>query len=303
MLRELENRGSKAEFSTVCRNHIAVLWHYAKSRSLIYIFPWATFISVMIASNGYPDPLTAGMAVGAGYLIMLAVYSYNDVVDLNVDRINAPNRPLVSGRVNKKELTRLIWILNGSGLALAAMINIETLAVASALVFLGIVYSHPRTHYRDIFPLKTLLTATGAALVSLMGGLAMGNLSPYVIYAALVFFTFECVLASLGDIHDVKGDRTVGRRTFPIVIGLRSTIAIMMMICASLAMTAVAISGIINISNTGLIMIIATCGIAVAVVRGLLHNHDNRIYVKNTRHVMRLVHVFLQLALFVGIIL
>lgn len=303
MLREVEERNSKTGLSTAFLNHIAVLHYYAKSRSLIYIFPWATFISVLIASNGYPDPLTAGMAVGSGYLIMLAVYSYNDVVDLNVDRINAPNRPLVSGRVNRKELTRLIWILNGSGLALAAMINLQTLAVASALMLLGIVYSHPRTHYRDTFPLKTLLTATGAALVSLMGGLAVGNISPYVIYAALVFFTFESVLASLGDIHDVKGDKTVGRRTFPIVIGLRSTVAMMMMICASIALTAVMIGGIIDINNIGLMMVIAVCSIAIARLRGLFYNHDNRTYVKNTRHVMRFVHVFLQLALFVGMIL
>jgi geranylgeranylglycerol-phosphate geranylgeranyltransferase len=257
----------------------------------------------LIASNGLPDPFTAGMAVGAGYLIMLAVYSYNDVVDLNVDRINAPNRPLVSGRVNKKELARLIWILNGSGLALAAMINLETLAAASALILLGIVYSHPKTHYRDIFPLKTLLTATGALLVSLMGGFAVGNLSPYVIYAGFVFFAFECVLASLGDIHDVKGDKSGGRRTFPIVIGLNSTIAMMMMICASIAVTTIMISGIFSINNVGLMMVIATCSIAIAVARGLLRNHDNRIYVRNSRHVMRFVHVFLQLALFIGVIL
>jgi geranylgeranylglycerol-phosphate geranylgeranyltransferase len=303
LLREPEKHTSKVGLSTAFLNHIAVLRYYAKSRSLIYIFPWATFVSVLIASNGYPDPLTAAMAVGSSYLIMLAVYSYNDVVDLNVDRINAPNRPLVSGRVNRKELTRLIWILNGSGLALATMINLQTLAIASAVLLLGIVYSHPRTHYGDIFPLKTLLTATGAALVSLMGGLAVGNLSPYIIYAALVFFTFECVLASLGDIHDVKGDKTVGRRTFPIVIGLRSTIAMMMMICASIALTTVMISGIININNIGLMMIIAVCSIAIARLRGLFYNHDNRPYVKNTRHVMRFVHVFLQLAVFVGMIL
>ncbi len=289
--------------SHVFRNYILALYHYARVRSLIFIFPWATFISVLIAAKGYPDPLTAAMAVGASYLVALAAYSYNDVVDLNVDRINASDRPLVSGRVTRKEVITLVWILNGSALAIAAMINAYTAAIALILILMGIVYSHPKTHYKDIFPLKTLLTATGAALVSLMGGLAVGNLSMYVIYAALIFFAFESILAPLGDIHDVKGDRAAGRRTLPIVLGLKPTIVMMIMIAVSIALTTVIVSNLININITSLMMIIATCSVAVAVLRGLLHNYDNRLYVKKTRHMMRFVHMFLQFALFIGIIL
>jgi len=283
-------------------NYVRTFGHYAKSRSLIFIFPWATFISVLIAANGYPDPLAAGMAVSASYLVLLAIYSYNDVVDLNVDRINAPDRPLVSGRVAKKEVIRLVWILNGSALAIATMINLYTTLIVAILILIGILYSHPKTHYKDIFPLKTLLTATGAAIASLIGGAAMDNLSLYVIYAAMVFFAFECVLASLGDIHDLRGDKAAGRRTFPIVLGLMPTIVMMMIIIMSIALTAVMVSNLLSINIIGLMMIIAICGMSAAMLRGLLRKYDNRPYVKRTRYAMRFVHVFLQFALFIGII-
>ncbi len=289
------------ETRSTVSSYFKVLSRYAKARSLIFIFPWATFISALIAANGYPDPLVTGMAVGASYLIMLAIYSYNDVVDLNVDRINAPNRPLVSGKVNQKDLTRLVWILNGSALALTALINLQTLAIASLLVVLGIVYSHPKTHYRDIFPLKTVLTATGAALVSLLGGSALGNFSPYVIFAALIFFAFECILAVLGDVHDLRGDRTAGRRTFPILFGLKPTIVMMMLFSASIALTTVMVSSLIHMNNIGLMVIIAASSTSIALIRGLMYNYGNRTYVQNTRYAMRFVHVLLQLGLFVGI--
>lgn len=285
------------------RNYVTALYYYVKVRALIFIFPWATFISVLIAANGHPDPLTAAMAVGVSYLVALAAYSYNDVVDLNVDRINATNRPLVSGRVEKKEVITLVWILNGSALSMAAMINLYTALITSVLILMGVIYSHPKTNYKDVFPLKTLLTASGAALVSLMGGLAVGNLSLYVIYAALVFFAFESILAPLGDIHDVKGDRATGRRTFPIVFGLKPTIALMIMIAVSIALTTVIVSNIININSVGLVMVTITCGLAVAVLRGVLRNSDNRMYVNKSRYIMRFIHMFLQFALFIGLMI
>ena len=289
--------------SAVLRTYITALWHYVKVRSLIFIFPWATFISVLIATNGNPDPLTAVMTVSISYLIALAAYTYNDVGDLNVDRINGSNRPLISGRVGKKEIIRLVWILNGSALSIAMLINVSTVAIASVLILMGLVYSHPRTHYKDTFPLKTLLTASGAALVSLMGGLAVGNVSMHVMYAALVFFAFESILAPLGDIHDVKGDRASGRRTLPIVFGLTPTIVLMMLIAVSIAVTTVIVSDLMSISVIGIMMVIGACSASVVVLRGLLYNYDNRLYVKKTRYIMRFVHMFLQLGLFIGIIL
>ena len=49
-----------------------------------------------------------------------------------------------------------------------------------------------------------------------------------IVYVALFFFAFFFILGPLGDIGDLKGDKIVGRRTFPIVLGIRSTITIML---------------------------------------------------------------------------
>src|SRR5205085_6560499 len=105
----------------------------------------------------------------------------------------------------------------------------------------------------------TVVTAAGAALLSLLGGTAASSgvgaigavsgiyandiitttttiiitnattiFSLPICYAALFFFAFFFILGPLGDIADLKGDRAGGRRTFPIVIGMKPTLMVML---------------------------------------------------------------------------
>ena len=104
----------------------------------------------------------------------------------------------------------------------------NTVFIAMTFAVLCIAYSHPKINLKDKFSLKTVITAVGAGLSSLLGGIAVSNTSLPVIYAALLFFAFFFILGPLGDIADLKGDRTVGRQTFPIVVGLVPTVLTML---------------------------------------------------------------------------
>jgi len=107
-------------------------------------------------------------------------------------------------------------------------------------IVLGISYSHPKFNLKNRFPLKTVVTATGAGLLSLLGGVAaIANESNYIpsfnttvlslttIYLAFSYSIFYFIQSPMGDIADIKGDRAAGRKTFPLVLGMNGTLAVM----------------------------------------------------------------------------
>lgn len=292
---------SESSLQNTFSKYVSMLLYFVKLRSQVYIFPWSTLISVLIASNGNPDLWITGNVVFGIYFIALATYIYNDITDMDLDKINAANRPIVSGKISKRSATALFMILTSVALALNASINIQTAMVALACVALGVIYSHPRTHFKDKFPFKTLITAGGAGLASIIGGFAVGNLSPYVIFASLLFFLYFFILGPLGDIDDLRGDRMGRRRTFPIVLGVRPTLALILSIPIAIMLSTIFIHEMINISLPGLLLIIGVCAVSLAFLYPLIRRWNDRPYVQTTRHKVRFMHVLLQLALLVGV--
>ncbi|HEX7207630.1 MAG TPA: hypothetical protein VF233_05565, partial [Nitrososphaeraceae archaeon] len=70
--------------------------NYIKTRTApIYCFPVATFITVILGSQGNADPFVVIRTVIGSYFLGLATYVYNDLTDFEVDKINKINRPSV----------------------------------------------------------------------------------------------------------------------------------------------------------------------------------------------------------------
>ncbi len=293
----------KADKSTnTFEEYIKILVRYAKARWLIFNFPCATFVALMLASDGKVDIPTTILVVNSSYLILLATYTYNDALDLDIDRVNDPKRPLVSGKAGKRDIIRLTWMLNGIALVMAILVNMQVFMIASILVILGILYSHPKTSFKDRFPYKTLVTALGAMLASFLGGFAGNDISLEIIYAGLSFFIFCTVLALLGDIGDIKGDKASGRRTLPIIIGQKNTaITIYSLLILMIAIT-ISMSSIINLSIISIAMAITVCLLSIIKLRVLLKTDDIK-KIRVLRPPMRLLSFSFQLVLLLSIFL
>jgi geranylgeranylglycerol-phosphate geranylgeranyltransferase len=284
------------------KRQVLLFLSYIKARSNVYIFAIATLISFLLGANGSYDAFIALRVTAACYLLALATYIYNDVTDFEVDKINNTHRPSVTGKASKKELSGLVSILFGSSLALAASINAETLLLASLCTVLGVTYSHPRFNLKEMFPLKTVTTAAGAALSSLLGGAAVANISFPVVYAALSFFLFFFVLGPLGDIGDLRGDRAAGRRTFPIVLGTRTTLTIMFSVPAILFLLIITNQFYKVVSfqsgSFGIYMIAGTCLVAMTLIAKTSKRTDDVGWIRGSiRPVMRIIHALLQISI------
>lgn len=342
---------------TLC-TYFRVFVYYAKARSNVYIFAFATLVSLVLGSHGHVDPIIAGSVVAASYFMALATYIYNDATDFEVDKINKTNRPSVTGKATKRQLVIMVSILNGAALFLVALatisashviINIYPLFISICFIAIGVAYSHPKSNLKDKFPLKTLVTAAGAALLSLLGGTAASGVGAIgavsgiyandiittiivstattifslpIFYAALFFFAFFFILGPLGDIADLKGDRSVGRRTFPIVIGIRSTLLVMLsMPLTIISMTIPLIlmpdlgnsssllplphlhgyqTDIMHLRMIGMCLIIGACSATLTFVLKISKNTNNVFAIKSSRPKMRFLHVMLQVSLLIA---
>jgi 4-hydroxybenzoate polyprenyltransferase len=257
----------------------------------------ATLITIILGEQGTIDPYLVTRTVLGSYFLGLATYVYNDLTDFEVDKINKTNRPSVTGKTTKPQLLTVVCIMFGIGFSLTAFINYYTFCISGLFTILGIVYSHPQFKLKDKFPLKTVVTAGGAALLSLLGGAAVLNTSVPILYTSLSFFIFYFILSPLGDIGDIKGDRAVGRRTFPVVIGMKATLLIMFSVpCIIMTMTGLAY-GALDMNMLGVYAIISNCLVIIILTIYMSSRLNDSPAIKSMRPKMRHLNVMMQISM------
>ncbi|MFN4337217.1 MAG: UbiA family prenyltransferase [Candidatus Nitrosocaldus sp.] len=284
-----KNSDNSAKFT----DYLKCLTHYIRQRSQVYIFVASTLLSLAIASKEFEPILAIRLALGT-YLISLATYAYNDVTDALADRINKVDRVLAKGKADDKTIKRISITLLLVGVILLIHINLYTAIVALTCTALAVAYSHPKTNLKDKFPYKTIVNATGAGLAALIGGFAADNLSTHVIMLAVISFLFLFVLAPLGDIQDYEGDKVAGKRTFPVVLGVNTTIAMMLPVpfmitlllftSINVNMLSIAVTSIANMVSTMVILLV-------------YKRWHNKAIVKMSRHILRLMYIMNQVSI------
>lgn len=79
---------------------------------------------------------------------------FNDVFDLEADKINRPERILPRGLVTKNEATAIASAFLGAGIAAAFMVSAISGALATGIALLALVYNKYSKHYPVIGPLN-----------------------------------------------------------------------------------------------------------------------------------------------------
>ncbi len=217
------------------------------------LYAWPLLVGMIAAIKGIPNPLLAMESFVAMSAVAFAVYTYNDLKDLEEDSMNAKlgdpyhiNRPLVKGTVSKRQAESFVLVMTAVGLGISLFINVEFLLLLSTYMGLGILYSTPPIHLKKRFLLKQLTIAIGGAIASLAGGAAVRVISGPVIYSATLFFILAFGVNPIVDLRDIYGDRIGGRNTLPIVLGPGRTIRI-----AFITMIATALISVVSYAWIG----------------------------------------------------
>ncbi len=183
-----------------------------------------TFISVMTAawlatdSIFTPDIIRAALAAA---LVTAAANIINDIFDVDIDRVNQPQRILPSGAM-RTDTARLYYkILNMTALAMTINRPLLFLIIAATEITL---YFYSR-YFKKTVLLGNVVVALTGGLAFIFGALAAGNIKAGIfpaLFAALFHFARELIK----DLQDVEGDRQHQASTFAVRFG-RSRVLLM----------------------------------------------------------------------------
>jgi 4-hydroxybenzoate polyprenyltransferase len=168
-------------------------------------------------------------AIGAIMAMVLngANNALNQIYDLEIDRVNKPQRPLTSGRLSIRDAWIFTWLAYAVALILAWFIapggRHEAFWIVVIATIFTFIYSIPplRTKQRGIWanvtiaiPRGVLLKVAGWSCVKTIWGL-----EPWFIGA--IFGLFLLGASTTKDFADMEGDAKGGCRTLPLIYGVR----------------------------------------------------------------------------------
>ncbi len=182
---------------------------------------FAVLIGYFIAA-GQLALLPLPLAMASVFFFSGAGIALNDYFDLEMDKVNAPNRPIPSGKIGKKKALCFSLALFALATALAAFINSYCLGLAALNVFLEIAYAW---RLKKIALLGNFTDSWFPASSFLYGALASGLLG-IVPWLALLAFLANAGREIFGDLEDFRGDKKHGAKTLPVLFGKKCTLFI-----------------------------------------------------------------------------
>lgn len=284
-------------------SQLSLVFQLIESRcSRASVYTWATFISVLLSTNGLPNFMIILAASVSTFFMSLAVYIFNDIVDFEVDKINAPQRPLVSQPLKKNNVLILFLLLNIVGMTLGYWLGFNAFLITIGELLLGVTYSVKPFNFKDRFLFKTLIIGGGGILASLFGGVATNNVNGAVIYAASLFIIFLFVTSPINDLADYVGDKAQKRKTIPIIIGPKNTIKLAIISAVTPFISSVIVIPILNLTVLLWILYFFLGYISIKLLVPLLNNYSDLKKVRMHHKRMVPLHFFLQGALVLGTI-
>jgi len=180
---------------------------------------FGAFTGYVVGAGWEIRPLSLVEALLVVSLVAAGGYSINDVYDLEIDRINKPDRPLPSGAISLRRATYLSYSLMGLGVMIAVIQGGAQAAVALLTATALVLYA------RDLK--KTgfygnLLVATTTALSIFYGGISYGSGTWLDKIWIPVVYTFLLTLSRevIKGIEDYRGDLIHGVRTVATRMGV-----------------------------------------------------------------------------------
>ena len=169
--------------------------------------------------------LIFNLALGTAMAVVLNAASngLNQIYDLEVDRVNKPDRPLPRGRIDPTEALALSLVFFAVALALAWVVNLSCFLLASAAAVFTAMYSAPplRTKARGVWANITIAIPRGVLLKVAGWSCVKPVMADEPWFIGLIFGLFLLGGSSTKDFADMEGDRAGGCRTLPVVYGVK----------------------------------------------------------------------------------
>ncbi|MDN5309130.1 MAG: hypothetical protein PWP14_524 [Methanolobus sp.] len=192
----------------------------------------SALLAAYLATGSFPALIPFIIAVIGGYAAITSSYVYNDCCDVDIDRINLPNRPLVANRLSRKQALRYAIFLFLVAGAAALYLNPESFVVLLVAVATISIYSAvaKRATFLSFVPVGIAygLVPIGIWLAFDPAGIltqpSYGAILPLpAVFLGLMMCFTDWGFTLSGVARDVEGDRARGAPTFPVTFGVPAT--------------------------------------------------------------------------------
>ncbi|WP_123533396.1 geranylgeranylglycerol-phosphate geranylgeranyltransferase [Halosimplex salinum] len=192
-----------------------------------------TGIGAFVASASADELPLVAAAVAATVFATAAGNAINDYFDRDIDRINAPERPIPSGAVSPRGALGFSALL--FALAAGCALLLPPLALGIAVVNLLLLVAYTKFFKGTPGAGNALVAGLGGSTF-LFGGATVGNPEPTVVLALLAAVS-TLAREIIKDVEDVDGDREEGLSTLPVVVGEHRALvlALALLVVAALA--------------------------------------------------------------------
>jgi len=214
-------------------------------------------VGELLAIRTIPSPINMLEGFLVGFLISASVMILNDIADIEIDRINNPNKPLVKGDIEIKSAFILSIICAITGIFVSIYINIYDLLIAIVFWLIGIMYNF---YFKKTGLVGNMLVSLSVAIPFIYGSLAMNMIDINVLILSSAAFLSNTFREIIKGILDIEGDKELGLATLPIKYGIEKSYlisSIFLIISLIVGFIPVIIHTITNLKTFIFLMIIA----------------------------------------------
>jgi geranylgeranylglycerol-phosphate geranylgeranyltransferase len=199
-----------------------------------------TFVSIPVAcwiaggaASSWLFFLFAGVT---GALVAAGANAINDVFDIEIDRINRPDRPLPRGVLTPHDAWRMWMIVSVA--ALGINLFLDSTALLIALLSIALLYFYSARLKRTVLA-GNLVIGLMTGMTFVYGGVVVGRVGHAVVPAVFAFL-LNFARELLKDVEDIEGDRKEHAVTLPVKYGitpalLLATVSLLVLMSATIA--------------------------------------------------------------------
>ena len=206
--------------------------NYKKIKGLIKLLrpelPFAAGVSVILGEiitlGNLPSFSELFLGFMWGFFLSGSAMILNDYFDIEVDKVNAPDRPLPSGLISSATAIVFTIIISLLGVLVSFFINRMAVLLYITFWIIGFLYNWK---FKEKGLLGNIFVSSSVAITIILGGIVVGN--PWNI--ATVIFSMMLFVFNLGeeiaaDAMDIKGDKKRNINSIAIQVGRKKALYI-----------------------------------------------------------------------------
>ena len=185
-----------------------------------------TFVSIpvacWIAGGTLRQRILIILAALTGALVTAGANAINDFFDIEIDRINRPDRPLPRGEIPRQE-ARLMWFITSmAAIGLNIFVNPTALLIVIISIVLLFFYS---AQLKGTILVGNIVVGLMTGMAFIYGGIVVGGVNRAIMPAIFAFLA-NLARELIKDVEDIEGDRAQNIITLAIKYGTRPALAL-----------------------------------------------------------------------------